>query len=141
MDLKKIVAVSGRPGLYEIKAQSKGGIIVESLLDGKRFPITVTHNVSVLNDIAIYTYEEEVPLREIFKTIFEKEDGKISVTHKSSSKELTTFFSSILPNYDAERVYASNIKKVVQWYHLLSDKNFDFSAITEEEETEETAQA
>jgi len=141
MDLKKIVAVSGRPGLYEIKAQSKGGIIVESLLDGKRFPITVTHNVSVLNDIAIYTYEEEVPLREIFKTIFEKEDGKISVTHKSSSKELTTFFSSILPNYDAERVYASNIKKVVQWYHLLADKNFDFSAITEEEETEETAQA
>ncbi|PCH99386.1 MAG: hypothetical protein COB81_11335 [Flavobacteriaceae bacterium] len=140
MDLKKIVAVSGRPGLYEIKAQSKGGIIVESLLDGKRFPITVTHNVSVLNDIAIYTYEEEVPLREIFKTIFEKEDGKISVTHKSSNKELTSFFSEILPNYDAERVYASNIKKVVQWYNLLADKNFDFSAVVEEE-TEETVEA
>jgi len=141
MDLKKIVAVSGKPGLYEIKAQSKGGIIVESLVDGKRFPITVTHNVSVLNDIAIYTYEEEVPLREIFKTIFEKDGGKINVTHKSSSKELTAFFISILPNYDAERVYASNIKKVVQWYNLLADKNFDFSVITEEEETEETAQA
>lgn len=140
MDLKKIVAVSGRPGLYEIKAQSKGGIIVESLLDGKRFPITVTHNVSVLNDIAIYTYEEEVPLREIFKTIFEKEQGAASITHKSSSKELTTYFSEILPNYDAERVYASNIKKVIQWYNLLAGKNFDFTAVTEEE-NEETAKA
>ncbi|PCI35313.1 MAG: hypothetical protein COB60_03240 [Flavobacteriaceae bacterium] len=140
MDLKKIVAVSGKPGLYEIKAQSKGGIIVESLLDGKRFPITVTHNVSVLNDIAIYTYEEEVPLREIFKTIFEKEQGAASITHKASSKELTTYFSGILPSYDAERVYASNIKKVIQWYNLLAGKNFDFTAIPEEE-SEETAQA
>ncbi|MBL4744934.1 MAG: DUF5606 domain-containing protein [Flavobacteriaceae bacterium] len=140
MDLKKIVAVSGKPGLYEIKAQSKGGIIVESLLDGKRFPITVTHNVSVLNDIAIYTYEEEVPLREIFKTIFEKEQGATTITHKSSSKELTTYFSEILPNYDAERVYASNIKKVIQWYNLLSGKNFDFTAVVEEE-NEETAKA
>ncbi|MFD1294340.1 DUF5606 domain-containing protein [Lutibacter holmesii] len=138
MELKDIVAVNGKPGLYEIKAQSKGGIIVESLIDGKKFPITVTHNLSALNEIAIYTYEEEVPLRIILKSIAEKEGGKQALSHKESGKVLTSYFREVLPNFDEERVYTSNIKKVIQWYNLLASKNFDFATIEEEEsETEE----
>lgn len=134
MELKDIVAINGKPGLYEIKAQSKGGIIVESLIDSKRFPITVTHNISALNEIAIYTYEEEIPLRIVLKTIGEKESGKEAINPKESGKVLTSYFREILPNFDEERVYTSNIKKVLQWYNLLASKNFDFTSIKEEEE-------
>jgi len=139
MKLKDIVAINGRPGLYEIVAQSKGGIIVESLIDGKKFPITVTHNISALNEIAIYTYEEEIPLRIILKAIGEKENGKEAINPKENGKVLTSYFREILPNFDEERVYTSNIKKVLQWYNLLASKNFDFAAIKEEEEETEEA--
>ncbi len=139
MDLKDIVAINGKPGLYEIKAQSKGGIIVESLIDRKRINITVTHNISALNEIAIYTYEEEVPLRIIFKAIGEKEEGKEAINPKESGKILSSYFREILPNFDEERVYNSNIKKILQWYNLLASKNFDFASITEEEEETEEA--
>lgn len=139
MELKDIVAINGKPGLYEIKAQSKGGIIVESLIDAKRIPITATHNISALNEIAIYTYEEEIPLRIVFKSIFEKENGKETISHKENGKALTSYFREVLPNFDEERVYTSNIKKIVQWYNLLASKNFDFASIKEvEEETEES---
>lgn len=139
MELKDIVAINGKPGLYEIKAQSKGGIIVESLIDAKRIPVTVTQNLSALNEIAIYTYEEEIPLRIVFKSIFEKENGKEALSHKESGKVLTSYFREVLPNFDEERVYTSNIKKIVQWYNLLASKNFDFASIKEvEEETEES---
>ena len=138
MELKNIVAINGKPGLYEIKAQSKGGVIVESLIDAKRIPVTVTQNLSALNEIAIYTYEEEVPLRIIFKSIFEKENGKETLSHKESEKVLISYFREVLPNFDEERVYTSNIKKIVQWYNLLASKNFDFASIEEaEEETKE----
>ncbi|NQV77916.1 MAG: DUF5606 domain-containing protein [Lutibacter sp.] len=138
MELKDIVAINGKPGLYEIKAKSKGGIIVESLIDSKRFPITVTHNISALNEIAIYTYEEEIPLRIVLKSMGEKENGKEAINPKENGKVLTSYFREILPNFDEERVYTSNIKKVLQWYNLLASKDFDFAAIKEvEEETEE----
>jgi hypothetical protein len=138
MELKDIVAINGKPGLYEIKAQSKGGIIVESLIDSKRIPVTVTHNISALNEIAIYTYEEEIPLRIVLKSIGEKENGKEALSHKENDKVLTSYFREVLPNFDEERVYTSNIKKIMQWYNLLASKNFDFAAIKEvEEETKE----
>ena len=140
MELKDIVAINGKPGLYEIKAQSKGGIIVESLIDSKRISITVTHNISALNEIAIYTYDEEIPLRIVLKSIGEKENGKEALSHKENGKVLTSYFREVLPNFDEERVYASNIKKIVQWYNLLASKNFDFASIKEvEEETTEQA--
>jgi len=135
MSLEKIISVTGKPGLYAIIAQSKGGIIVESLIDKKRFPINAMHNVSVLDNIAIYTNEEEVPLKFVLKSIFEKEEGKESISHKESNKNLEVYFSEVLPNYDDERVYPSNIKKVLQWYNLLVKNDFDFSTITEDEET------
>ena len=135
MNLEKIVAISGKPGLYEIISQTKGGIIVESLVDKKRLPINAMHNVSVLNDIAIYTHDDEIPLRNIFKTIAKKDIEVIS--HKESNDKLISFFNEILPNYDEDRVYPSNIKKIVQWYSILATAKFDFSLIKEDSEEEE----
>lgn len=135
MNLEKIVAISGKPGLYEIISQTKGGIIVESLVDKKRLPINAMHNVSVLNDIAIYTHDDEIPLRNIFKTIANK--GSEVISHKESNDKLISFFNEILPNYDKDRVYPSNIKKIVQWYNILAAANFDFSLIKEDSEEEE----
>ena len=139
MELKDIVAINGKPGLYEIKAQSKGRLIVESLIDRKKVPVSVTHNISALNEIAIYTYTEEFPLRLVFKAMGEKEGGKETFNpKKANSNELVNYFREVLPEFDEERVYTSNIKKVLQWYNILSSKNFDFSSITEEEETKES---
>ena len=95
------------------------------------------HNVSILNDIAIYTYEEEVPLRNVLKTIAVKNKNKETISHKESNANLTSFFNEVLPDYDEERVYTSNIKKVVQWYNLLAKNEFDFSSIKEDSESEE----
>ena len=105
MSLEKIVAVSGKPGLFEIISQTKGGLIVQSLVDKKRIPINAMHNVSVLNDIAIYTYDDEIPLRNIFKSIAEKGDKIIN--HKESNTNLISFFSTVLPDFDEDRVYPS----------------------------------
>ncbi|CAL2102932.1 conserved protein of unknown function [Tenacibaculum sp. 190130A14a] len=139
MEFSKIIAVTGKPGLYEILSQTKTGVIVKSIVDGKRFPITATHNVSLLDNIAIYTYEEEVPLGQVFKNIAAKEDGKEAISHKESGNKLQAYFGEVLPNYDDERVYTSNIKKVVQWYNILVNAGFDFSTIeiATEAETEE----
>jgi len=138
MSLKKILAISGKPGLYELKTQTRAGFLAESLLDGKKMSIGMRHNVSVLNDIAIYTYTEEVPLRAIFQKIKDKENGGEAISHKSSKKELESYFSEILPDYDEDRVYASDIKKVVQWYNLLQKKDLlqleeEVEAVSEEE--------
>jgi len=135
MNLEKIVAVSGKPGLFEIISQTKGGLIVQSLVDKKRIPINAMHNVSVLNDIAIYTYDDEIPLRNIFKSMVEKEDEVIS--HKESNANLISFFGKVLPDFDEDRVYPSNIKKIIQWYTILSSAKFDFSAINEDADEEE----
>ena len=110
------------------------------MLDKKRFPVNSLHNISTLNDIAIYTYETEVPLKAVFLSIFEKEEGKKSIDPKSSKNDLLAYFSDVLPGYDEERVYASNIKKVLSWYNALVDADFDFSGIKaelEEENSEE----
>ncbi len=139
MEFSKIIAVSGKPGLFEILSQTKTGVIVKSLIDGKRMPITATHNVSLLENIAMFTYEEDVPLGEVFKHIATKENGQETISHKESKKVLEDFFSGILPNYDEERVYTSNIKKVVQWYNILVKSDFDFASletITANEEEE-----
>ncbi|NOQ91535.1 MAG: hypothetical protein GQ552_02330 [Flavobacteriaceae bacterium] len=137
MKIDKIIAISSKPGLYEIKSQTKGGVIVESLQDKKRFPVNSVHNISTLSDIAIYTYEEEVPLKDVFFNIFKKEEGKKAIDHKSKKEELLNYFSEVLPDYDEERVYPSNIKKVLQWYNALVDAKFDFTSLEEEEEAEE----
>jgi hypothetical protein len=129
MEFNKIIAVTGKPGLFEVVTQTKTGVIVASLNDRKRFPITSTQNISMLENIAIYTYEEEILLLKIFKKIFEKEAGKEAISHKESGKKLEAYFSEILPEYDEERVYTSNIKKVIQWYNILVNAGLNFSEI------------
>lgn len=117
--LKDILAISGKPGLFKFISQGRNGIIVESLEDGKRMNAFASVKMSSLEDIAIYTNEEELPLAEVFKKINEKEGERECISHKSSPDELKNYFQTILPDYDEERVYVSDIKKVMQWYNLL----------------------
>ena len=119
MNLTGIIAISGRPGLYKVIAQGKNNVIVESLVDRKRFPAYTSDRISALDDISIYTYEVEKPLKEIFKSIFDKENGGETISHKDSDSNLITYILEVLPNYDQERVYISDIKKIFQWYNLL----------------------
>lgn len=138
MSLDKILAISGKPGLYELKTQTRSGFLAESLLDGKRLSVSIRHNVSVLSEIAIYTFTEEVPLREIFIKIYEKENGEQAINHKESKDKLEAYFSEILPDYDEDRVYVSDMKKVIQWYNILQTKGMtDFSEPEENEVSEE----
>ncbi len=137
MTLDKLIVISGKPGIFKINAQSKSGLIVESLKDKKKFPVMNIHNVSSLNDIAVYTYEEEVPLKQVFLNIHKKENGAKTISHKENKNKLTDFFTEVLPNYDTERVYPSNIKKVVQWYNQLVDAKFDFTGIEKQISQEE----
>ena len=134
MSLEKIIAISGKPGLYELISQTRGGFIVSALADGKRMSISMRNNVSVLNEISIYTYGEEVPLREVFLSIKEKENGEQTISHKSSKAELESFLQEVLPEYDEDRVYASDIKKIVQWYNLLQKADLLGSLESTEEE-------
>ena len=119
MNLEGILSIGGKPGLHKMVAQSRGGIIVESLSDKKRFPVSQTSNVSALKDIAIYTYEEEVPLTEVYHKIAVKENDGPCVDHKSKPAELGAYLEEILPDYDKERVYNSDLKKLFQWYNIL----------------------
>lgn len=122
MSLDTILAISQKPGLYKLVTQTRGGFIAQSLLDGKRISANLRSNVSVLSEIAIYTLTEEVPLREVFKKIKDKENGnKTSISHKDSKDVLEEYFFEILPDYDEDRVYASDIKKVVNWYNILHE--------------------
>lgn len=138
MSLEKILAISGKPGLFELKAQTRTGFVAESLLDGKRITVGLRSNVSLLSEIAIYTLTEEIPLREVFDKIKEKENnGPSSVSPKEDKDALEEYFFSILPDYDEDRVYASDIKKVLTWYNLLNSKGItDFKAPETSEEQE-----
>ena len=138
MELDKILSISGKPGLYELKAQTRGGFVAESMLDGKKISVNMRHNVSLLSEIAIYTYTEEVPLREIFQKMKEKENGGESINHKESKQKLESYFREVLPEYDEDRVYVSDIKKIIQWYNLLVSKGItDFEKPEEEKSDEE----
>ncbi|MCW3806591.1 DUF5606 family protein [Plebeiibacterium marinum] len=120
--LKGILAVSGQGGLFKMISQAKNSIIVESLVDGKRMPAYATSRISALEDISIFTEDEDVKLLDVFKNIFEKEDGGQAISHKSSANELKSYFAEVLPDYDRDRVYVSDMKKVIQWYNLLIEK-------------------
>lgn len=138
MSLEKILSIEGRPGLFKLLTQTRSGFVAESLLDGKRLSVGIANNVSLLSEIAIFTLEEELPLREVFKKIQEKEKGgKTTVSHKDSKLKLEEYFFEVLPEYDEDRVYPSDIKKVLKWYNLLTEKGItDFAEPPKEEEKE-----
>ena len=125
MNLTKVLAISGKPGLYHLETQTRSGFLATSLADGKRISVGIRNNVSLLSEIAIYTLEKEVPLTEVFtnmKNFEEEKEARISP--KSDGATLEEYFSQVLPNYDRDRVYASDIKKIIQWYNLLLAKGF-----------------
>jgi hypothetical protein len=139
MELDKILAISKKPGLFKLITKSRGGFIAESLIDQKRLSVSINNNVSVLSEIAIYTLGEELPLKDVFFKIFEKEKGQdTSTSPKASKDDLEAYFFSVLPDYDEDRVYPSDIKKVLNWYNLLNKhKLLDFKS--EASNTEEEA--
>ena len=133
MGLNTILAISGRPGLFKLLTQTRGGFVAQSLLDNKKISVNAQSNVSVLSEIAVYTLTEELPLKEVLKKIRDKENGGLtSVAHKASKDDLEEYFFSVLSDYDEDRVYASDIKKIIQWYNLLH-KNELLNLIDEEE--------
>ena len=142
MGLEKILSVAGKPGLYKLITQTRTGFVAESLLDGKKISVGLRSNVSVLSEIAIYTLDEELPLREVFLKIKEKENGgKTKVSHKDEKIKLEEYFFEVLPNYDEDRVYPSDIKKIIQWYNILVDKKItDFSDKETEPSSEEASE-
>ena len=135
MDLSKVVSISGKPGLYLIKSQAIGRIIVESVLDGKCIPAFAHDRMSSLEEISIFSVDEDKPLKEVFKSIHDKMGEKIDFDpKKASNDQLRAKFLEVMPDYDQDAVYPSDMKKVFQWYQMLMDKNLlDF---TEEEKSE-----
>ena len=138
MSLEKILTISGKPGLYQLQNQTRSGFLATSLLDGKKISVSARQNVSILSEIAIYTLTEELPLGKVFTKISEKENGGEAISHKSTKDELEEYFFEILPDYDEDRVYPSDIKKIVQWYNLLTKHGVtDFSKEASEASSEE----
>jgi hypothetical protein len=135
MELSKILAITGRPGLYKMLAQTKNGLIVESLQDSKRHTAFSHERISSLEEISIFTTDEDLPLKDVLKKIYDKQNGEKAISHKSEAKELKAFFKEAVPNYDEENVYVSDIKKVIQWYNLLQEHNM--LEFDEEEEKKE----
>lgn len=122
MNLEKILAISGMPGIYTLKLQTRTGFIAESLIDGKRVTVGLRSNVSLLSEISVYTYEAEMPLAEVMRAIAAKENNGPAISHKEDTAKLVAYFKEIMPNYDEDRVYASDIKKILHWYGILQNK-------------------
>ncbi len=123
MDLKGIISISGKAGLYKVAANGRNNIIVQSLDSNKKFPVFATDKISALEDISIYTYEEDVPLTQVYSKLAELEDYKRSINHKESGIKLREKTMEFLPEFDEDRVYDGDLKKLYQWYNLLVDKS------------------
>jgi len=134
-DLSKILSIVGKPGLYKTIAQSKNGVIVESLSDGKRFQVFSHDKVSSLTEISVFTQNEDMPLLDILKSIKEKTNNGLAPDPKSDNQKLKDFFESVIPEYDRDRVYVSHMKKICAWYNLLHEK--DMLEFPEEEDKDE----
>ena len=141
MELKDFISVAGKSGLHTIVGKSKNNVIVESLRDKKRFPIFNTNKISALSDISIYTYDEEILLSELFDRIQKKYKKEAAISHLESAEELKKVFEELVPNYDQEQVYNSDIKKVFQWYNILHDTDNLIKEESKEEKKESSDDA
>lgn len=141
--LKKILSISGKPGLYKLISQSKAVLIVEALSDGKRIPAHSSEKVISLSDVSMFTQDGEVPLREVLNTIKTKENGqKTLIDPKSTPEELKKFLEEVLPTFDRDKVYPSDIKKLISWYNILVEAEMtDFDPEEEEKEEEKPEQS
>lgn len=119
MSIDKILAISGKPGLYQLKIQTRTGFVAESLLDGKKITVGLRSNVSLLSEISVYTYDGEVRLGEVLRSIAEKENEGPAISHKEDNDKLQAYFKEVLPDFDEDRVYTSDIKKILNWYNML----------------------
>lgn len=138
MELRDILAISGQPGLFRYIAQSRNGVIVESLLDGKRSNASASARVSALTEISMFTEGEDIPLAEVFTKMYAYTGGKAAISHKESNDRLKEFFGAVITDYDRERVHVSDIKKAVSWFNLLVEAGFtEFKLPEEDEVTEE----
>lgn len=124
MQLERIISISGKPGLFKLISQLRNGFIIEDVTTQKKVSIPNSSQVSLLDNISIFTTETEVPLFEVFENIAKKEDYKATISHKSSAEELRSFMAEVLPKYDTERVYESDIKKLAQWYNILQKAGY-----------------
>jgi hypothetical protein len=132
MDLSRVIAISGKPGLYRLISQTRGGFVVEDLEKGKKISIASNYNVSLLDNVAIYGVSQEYPLAEVFFRIYKKENGGETIDHKTSGAELRKYMEEVLPEYDDSRVYDSDLKKLFQWYNILHKNgllNIDLAAV------------
>jgi len=132
MDLSRVIAISGKPGLYRLVSQTRNGFVVEDLDKGRKVSIAANYNVSLLDNVAIYGVSQEFPLAEVFFRIYKKENGGPAIDHKSSGAELRAYMEQVLPEYDDSRVYDSDLKKLFQWYNILQSKellNIDLAAV------------
>lgn len=123
MILKDILAISGEPGLFKFIAQGKNAIIVEHLETGKRSSAFSSAKVSTLEDISVFTENEDLPLGKVFDKIFDKEAGGPAIDSKVEPEKLKKYFEEVVPDYSREKVYISDIKKIVLWYNILQKKN------------------
>lgn len=121
--LKDILSISGYGGLYKYVSQGRNGIIVESLEDKKRMPAHASAKVSALDDISVFTETDDMSLKDVMKAIFDKENGGPAIDYKSSDSELKKYFGVVIPSYDKDRVYTSDIKKIINWYNILHKHN------------------
>lgn len=136
--LSKILSIAGRPGLYKLVSTGKNMNVVESLIDEKKIPVYLTEKMVALSDVSIYTNDGDTPLRDVLKKMKEKEDGKkASVAAKASSKELFAYLEEVLPDYNKESVYTSDVKKLISWYNLLMENDIDLEEEVKEEESTE----
>lgn len=134
MELKDILAISGQSGLFRFVAQSTRGVIVESLIDGKRSNASASSKVSALTEISIFTEGDDMPLADVFSRIYAHTGGKEAISHKEQPEKLRAFFAEVLPEYDRERVHVSDIKKVFAWYNLLVKAGFTEFKLPEREQ-------
>lgn len=140
MDLTKIISISGKPGLFNLIKQSRTGFIVESIETGKKTSVSSSNNVSLLANVAMYTVDTEVPLSDVFYKIAEKENLGPAISHKESGSKLHEYFAEVLPDYDKERVYDSDLKKLFQWYNILQKAGLVDLDRPEEVEKEEVSE-
>jgi hypothetical protein len=131
MNLEKVLSITGKPGLYELKIQTRSGFVAESLLDGKRITVGMRNNVSLLSEISMYTYSEEVPLSDVMRAIAKKENNGPAISGKEDNAALLAYFREVLPEFDEDRVYPSDIRKLLNWYNLLQSKGMVSSEETE----------